>query len=340
MTAANGDTAATADPRQLIAERLRQAMRLVAGPDWDPARDPQQIRDMIAAAATAAADVPPLRPHAQVLEETFESLAGPNPALPTGFAELDDMIGGVVPGQMIVLGGLPGTMKTTLALRIADYLATELEQAVLYSSLEMSARELTLRRMSAASGVPLRRLQRYQMNDMDEHRIARVYGQLASTRLLIDDARHLPLTAMRARLAALAVAGDPPDPPRLHVVDHVGLVKVPAGVPRNEAMSVMVKGLRDTAEEFGVAVLVVSQLNRGLEARHVKDRRPQLGDLKGTGELEETADVVLLLHEEGTDLEVIGAKNRNGRADTIILSRQPEFARIIDRPWSPSGQAR
>lgn len=323
------------DPRQLLADQLRQATRLVAAQEWDAARDPQRIRDLITAAAAGAADVVPLRHHSEILEETYESLRGPSPALETGFAELDDVIAGIIPGQLIVLGGRPGTMKTTLALAIADHLATSLEQTVLYESLEMSARQLTMRRIANAAGVPLRRLQRYQMTDLDDQRIARVYGHVAATSLLIDEARHQTLPAMRARLAALAADGNPA---RLLVVDHVGLMPVPASVPRNEAMSAAVRGLRDTAEEFACGVLVLSQLNRGLEAR--KDRRPQLGDLKGTGELEETGDVVLLLYADGDDLEVIAAKNRNGESATVTLARQPQFARITDRPWSPSQHAR
>jgi replicative DNA helicase len=305
---------------------------MVAAETWDAARTPWLVRDRISAAAAEAGTVPDLRPHRQLLEETWNSLSGPNPALPTGFAELDDMIGGIMPGEMIVLGGRPGSSKTTTALCIADYLATELERTVLYHSLEMSARRLTLMRMSRVAEVPLRRLARYEATDLDDRRIADVWPALESTRLLIDDTRHLPLSAMRARLAALKADGDPA---ALLVVDHVGLVQVPSGMPRNLAVSAVVKGLRDTAEEFGCGVLVVAQLNRGPETR--KPPEPLLGDLKDTGELEETADVVLLLAPDGSELKVLIPKNRNGDTGRITLERSGQFARITDQPWSPHG---
>lgn len=319
--------------QQQFADQLREASRMVAAAEWDAARTPWRVRDLISDAAAAAGAVPPLRPHSEILDETFESLGGPNPALPTGFTELDDMIGGIAPGEMIVLGGRPGSSKTTTALCIADYLASELERTVLYHSLEMSARRLTLMRMSRLAQVPLRRLARYDMNDLDDRRIADAWGQLNSTRLLIDDTRHLPLAAMRARLSALKQAGDPP---ALLVVDHVGLVQVPGGVPRNLAVSAVVKGLRDTAEEMGCGVLVVAQLNRGPEGR--KPPEPLLGDLKDTGELEETADVVLLLAPDGSELKMLVPKNRNGDTGSIMLERSGQFARITDQPWSPYGK--
>lgn len=283
--------------------------------------------------SAAATGLPPLRPHSALLEETFESLAGPNPALPTGFTELDDLTGGITPGELAVLASRPGTGKTTMALTIADHLATDCEETVLYASLEMSARALTLRRMASRAGVPLRRLQRYETTAADDGRIAAAWADLAATRLLIDDARHQPLGALRDRLAQLADAGDPA---RLLVVDHVGLVRLPSGMPRVELMSAMVKGLRDAAEEHACAVLAVAQLNRGIEARTKRDRAPLLGDLKGTGELEETADLVLLLAADGGDLEVIVAKNRNGDTGSVMLTRQGQYGRVTDHAWSPS----
>lgn len=282
---------------------------------------------------TATAGLPPLRPHSAILEEAYESLAGPNPALPTGFAELDDLTGGLVPGELTVLASRPGTGKTLLALTIASHLATELGQTGVYASLEMSERALALRRISALARVPLRNLQRYETTAEDDRRIAAAWTKLTETRLLIDDARHQTLPMIRARLAQLAGTGDPA---RFLIVDHANLVRLPAGMPRHEAMSAMVRALRDAAEEHACAALLVAQMNRAQEARTKRDRKPMLGDLKGTGELEETADVVMLLSADGSDLLVDVAKNRNGETGEVMLTRQGQYGRVSGHAWSPS----
>lgn len=328
--------------RRTITGTLAEALQAAEGPGWDPAGSPAQIRDLVAAAASLSAPSP-LRPHHEILEEFIDALEHePDPAVSTGFPELDELTGGLAPRTQTVIAARSGVGKTTMALAIADHVASVLGIPVLFSSLEMPRDELIARRVASVAGVPLRRLLRRQMGSREWERVRDAYGYLAGTALVIDDGRDQTMGHIRSRLAEMAQAGTPAG---LHILDHLGLVVPSPGERRGDARHLEVAALtnahRNMAFDLNIPVVTLAQLNRGPEQR--KDHRPVVTDLKESGAIEEKADVVMLLWrpEDATgELEVIGAKNRRGPADSVMLEFTGHLARITSpskgRAWTPT----
>lgn len=317
---------------------LAAAADMAEADRWDPQVTPGQIRDLISDAATVTGPSR-LRDPAELLAGVLGSLEdGAPPALPTPYPELDELTGGWGPGQMIVVGARASIGKSLLATCMADHVGTGLDLPVLYSSPEMTERELTLRRISAAAGVPYTRLVRYQLTDGDWDRIRDVHAHLAASSLRIDDTSPVSLTQIRGRLGELARAGTPA---ALHVLDYLNLVQAPRAESRTQAVAAVVRGYREICREFGIPGLLLAQLNRGPEERRSR-REPQLADLKETGELEQAADVVLLLHRPAPgEMEVIVAKNRQGPTGEVTLRFEGHYGRITSQAsaWSPSAHA-
>ena len=317
---------------------LAEAADTAEAPGWDPAASPGKIRDLIAA-ATSLSIPSPLLPHSVVLGDLLDAVdREPDPSIPTGFPELDQVIGGLVPRTQIVIAARSGVGKTLTGLAIADHVSCELGMTVLVSSLEMPGDELTARRVASVAGVPLRKLLRHQMTPTDWDRVAAVSGYLAGAQLFIDDAPRQTMAHIRARLAELDRAGTPAG---LHILDHLGLVSGPRADSRQQEVAALTEEHRLIGRELNIPVITLHQLNRGPELR--KDPTPKLSDLRESGAVEQTADIVLLLHREdrdSPDLRVIVAKNRRGPMDTVLLGFQGHLARVSSktagRSWTPT----
>src|SRR6185437_11710715 len=156
-----------------VAAVIQSCAQIAAADAFDPDVHLDEIRKRIedATAFTGASSL--LRQSDAVLEvlETLEE--GAEPGLKTGYPDLDDALGGLRPGELIVVGARPGGGKSLLGLCIADHVATDLNLPVLFASLEMSNEELTQRRISSITRVPLDHIVRHQLGEDDWHRIAR-----------------------------------------------------------------------------------------------------------------------------------------------------------------------
>ncbi len=323
---------------------LRGALALAAdvaeGDGWDDTTGPARIRDLIDQAAAAGAPGA-LGDPVQMLDAAIQALQdGADPAMSTGYPELDEVTGGLTPETMTIIAARTGGGKTMLGLCMAEHVATELEMPVLYSSLEMNARQLGFRRMASAARVSLKRLVRYEPTDIDWDKIGNVYPNLAGSRLRIDDAPSQSIATMAARLAEMAAEGTPA---AAHVLDYVQLA-TPSDlrISREQQVSELARQYRELARRHKFAGVMLAQLNRGPE--HRRGGRPQLSDLRESGSLEQHADVVILLHREvGRDGELSGdvwaivAKNRQGPTAEVKLNFQGHFGRIGSNvhPWTP-----
>ena len=252
------------------------------------------------------------------------------PALPLGFPELDDMLGGGLrPGQMVCVAGRPGTGKSLIAACAAVNVA-ENGGGALIASLEMSEAELMDRIVANLSGVDHGRLTRHALTRWDWERVRAANERRRALPIAIEDNPYLNVTAIRsvARDRARTARGL-----ALLVVDYLNLVR-PADErkDRREQVDAISRGIKLLGKELGVPVLALAQLNRMSEMR--AGRRPQLSDLRESGALEQDSDIVLLLHHDDTDdehrfdLEVIVAKNRGGRTGSVFLPWSPELSRI------------
>lgn len=240
--------------------------------------------------------------------------------LPSGLPDLDALTGGFEPGQLIILAARPGVGKTALALGIADH-AARAGRTVMFASLEMPARELSMRVMAQRSGVSVHAMRAGTRNDDHWSALTRVSGEAARQRLFIDDRGGIGLAYVRARAKRVARKFG------LHliVVDYIGLMRG-EGQNRTQELGSISRGLKALAKELAVPIIACAQLNRGVESR--SDRRPQLHDLRDSGEIEQDADIVLMLHrEEMTNSapewqgvgELLLRKHRNGPTGEVRL---------------------
>ena len=312
---------------------LLSALQVASGPGFDPGVHFDQIRGIVDD-ATSVPEGAGLRSQAEIVTEVLDRLqAGADPGLPTGYADLDAVIGGLRPRELIVIGARTSVGKSVIGLNIADHVADHCDAPVLFSSLEMSAEALTHRRISATARVPLDRLTRGTLTDEDWDRIRRAHDRLTCSRLRVDDADGVSLAHIRGRLRGMDRAGDPA---QLLVIDYLGLLAEPKAESRQVAVGALARGARAIGREFGIPVIVIVQVNRGPEAR--SDKRPLLSDLRESGEIEATADVVLLLHREdyydresprAGEVDVIVAKNRQGPMCTVTLAFQGHYGRMV-----------
>jgi replicative DNA helicase len=232
----------------------------------------------------------------------------------TGLTALDRVLGGFRGGRLYLIGARPSMGKSALAVAFADAIG----DCFCYSG-EMPADEWHERRLAIATIIPANKLSAGDVNDAEMNRIAEASLQLDQT-VFIDDTPKLDMDAIarrarrhKERTGSLG----------LIVIDHLG--KVSPADPK--AMKVHQLGqitgdAKALAKELNVPVVMLAQLNRGVEGR--EDRRPQLSDLRDSGNIEEDADVVAFLYRKSYYLErQPPAKERNEK-DLDFFTRQAD----------------
>jgi replicative DNA helicase len=260
----------------------------------------------------------------------------------TGWADLDDLLTRLRPGQLIIVGARPGMGKSVVMVNMATHVRHKLGKPVLFASLEMSKDEIALRMIAALGRVNLTALQKGDLTDAGWASVARAQAQLAEySDLIIDDNSAMTIAHLAAGIRRMRRNGMMP---ALVVVDYLQLM---SSGKRSESRQVEVsdlsRSLKKLAGEFGIPIVVGCQLNRGPEQR--TNKRPSKSDLRESGSLEQDADVVILLHREDAyepesaragEIELIVDKHRQGRTATITLAWQPHYARAMDFEPDPS----
>jgi replicative DNA helicase len=265
------------------------------------------------------------RPIADVIPEAIEEIDATakrrtGAGVMTGLHTFDQLTGGLFPGELTILAARPGVGKTSLALQIAGHVATR--RTAYVATLEMSDRELVKRMMCSVGGVSGTRIRTGRLDAADFKKLATSGAELSNARLYLHDNAGLTVNDIRRACRKLAKHGL-----ALAVVDYLGLVAIPdTGKKRYEAVGDSCKAFKAIARELGIAVLVLCQLNRQAETT-AKTQRPRLHHLRESGDIEQTADMVLLLHRE--DPKTVGekvtatlldtAKNRNGETGDLWL---------------------
>ncbi|NCD20022.1 MAG: replicative DNA helicase [Actinobacteria bacterium] len=260
--------------------------------------------------------------------------------VPTGFRDLDALTNGLHGGQMIIIAARPAIGKSTLALDICRSASIRHGLASVIFSLEMGRTELTMRLMSAETGIELQRLRKGHLDERDWQRIAATMSRLSESPLFIDDSPNMSLMEIRAKCRRLKQRNDL----QLVVVDYLQLMSSGKRVEsRQQEVSEFSRALKLLAKELEVPVIAVAQLNRGPEQR--TDKKPLMSDLRESGSLEQDADVVMLLHREDAykskaemegensragEADIIVAKHRNGPTDTITVAFRGHLSRFDD----------
>lgn len=289
--------------------------------------------------AEAAEDYVPLVTAIQTAVDEIEAASGRDgemTGVPTGFADLDELTNGLHAGQLIIVAARPGLGKSTLALDFARAATITHKMPTIFFSLEMGRSEIATRLLAAESSIPMHTLRKGNMDQRDWARLANTRGEIADAPLYIDDSPNMTLVEIRAKCRRLSQRAGL----KLVVIDYLQLMTSGKKVEnRQQEVSEFSRALKLLAKELQVPVVALSQLNRNSEQR--ADKKPALSDLRESGSLEQDADIVILLHRE-TGLErddprmgeadLIVAKHRNGRQDTIGVSFSGMYSRFSDMP--------
>lgn len=272
-------------------------------------REPSMLRDLLPAFARSVDD----------------RIAGMGEApLRTGLPPLDKALnGGLRRGNLVVVAGRPSMGKTALTTNIGLNLAAD--HSVLLLSMEMADQEIVSRAVASRGEVPLSTLLG-RMDANDEKALTGMrsaFAAIEGLRFAVDDTPSLTLLDIRMKAKAFQ---------RRHgldvlIVDHLGLMTGGEEKQRTQQIGAYSRGLKALAKELGAAVIVLSQLSRKSEER--PDKRPQLADLRDSGDIEQDADVVLLVHRpemyQPADMalkgyaEVMIRKQRNGALGDVPL---------------------
>ncbi len=245
----------------------------------------------------------------------------------TGLRDLDEKLT-LEEGAMTIVAGRPGMGKTAFAAGIARDCARDITKgAVAMFSLEMSAVALVLRLMSREARVESKRL----TDPRKQAQVAAAINRLWGAGLYFDDRGSIGPEEIHSALSRI-------DGVRLVVVDYLQLAKLDKKLERQDLrIGAVTKGLKRVAKAFSCHVLALSQLNRAVESRNPS--RPQMSDLRDSGNIEEDADNVLFLYRdeyyepETQDkgvAEVIIAKQRNGPQGVVRLAWMPQFQTFAD----------
>jgi replicative DNA helicase len=329
---------------RIIAEKARQRRMVALGqrivaegytelPDartW--ALDAAQAATDIA--AEGASDEDPAERFDELVPKVFEEMReharhGRSPtAVPTGFIRLDEYFaGGWERSEMHVLGGRPGMGKTSAVLCACMNVAKHGE-GVIFLSAEMPRKQLVRRALAVEAHVDVQAVMSGRMNAQEWSAVAAAAGRLVGLPLVIKECPGAKIGELRAtirkesrRLPPLGLAA----------VDYIQILDGERrdGDSREAEVSMLSRRLKWMAQEFRVPLLVVSQLNRSVEARANVNKRPTLSDLRESGAIEQDAYTVNLLYRDeyykkdsewaGT-LEWIVAKQRNGPTGMVRLA--------------------
>jgi len=274
----------------------------------------------------------------QIVPDVFDAMeraakSDEVPGVPTGFADLDRLLNGFRPGQLIVVAARTSVGKSIATMNFAQHAAWVHNMPSLIFSLEMFDVEIGMRLLSAGARIPLHTVVTGKLTEDDWTRAARFAGETDNAPLFIDGSANVTLADIRTRARRLHRQRGL----RLIVVDYLQLVETTRAESRQQAVATVSRGLKLLAMELQVPVIAVSQLNRGPEQR--TDKRPTKADLRESGAIENDADVIILLHRDdyydkesprAGECDFIVDKNRNGGTDTVTVAAQLHLARFVD----------
>jgi replicative DNA helicase len=284
----------------------------------------------------------------EVLGQTFERISelynskDEFRGIPTGFTEIDRILGGLHNSDLIILAARPSMGKTALALEIVKRVAMNkrIGSGVAMFSLEMGKDQLVDRMLSSVSGIDAWKIKTGKFDPRKEEeefaRLGAAIGRLDEAPIWIDESGSLNILELRSKARRLKSRHNI----GLIVIDYLQLMSGTSnkyGTNRVQEVSEISRGLKMLAKELDVPVLALSQLSRGVEGRD--DKRPMLSDLRESGSIEQDADVVMFVHRQAMyerdmekrreiehEAEVLVTKHRNGSVGQVKLAWMPNLA--------------
>ena len=259
-------------------------------------------------------------------------------SVPTGFYELDEILGGFQKSDLIILAARPSMGKTALALTLARNAAVDHDVPVGIFSLEMSTMQLIIRLLCAEGRLNAHLVRTGKLPSEEGVKLSKNAHRLIEAPIYVDDSPAQTVLEIRAKARRLKVEKNV----GMIIIDYLQLMQGPSkSESREREISHISRSLKSLSKELNIPVIALAQLNRAVETR--TDKRPQLSDLRESGSIEQDADVVMFLNRPeyygmekdastGESLEgiaeVIIGKQRNGPTGTVKLAFVKEYARF------------
>jgi len=302
-----------------------------------------------------------------VMQETFRRITkatergGRITGIPTGFDRYDRMTSGLHDGELTIVAARPGMGKTALVVNMAINVASprQLENArdpndrweepgygVVIFTLEMPREQIVNRMLCSEARVDVSRLRTGMLTPSDWSKLTQSAAHLANLNVWVDDTPAVSMFEVRSKVRRLQAEFDKVDPATgdkkqrigLVVVDYLQLMRGRDNAPsREQEISEISRGLKQLAKELSLPVIALSQLNRAVETRGEKSKRPQLSDLRESGAIEQDADNICFIYrddyynKETADrnlAELIIAKQRNGPTDIVRVRFDAQYTRF------------
>lgn len=283
----------------------------------------------------------------ELLDEAFRHLEsaeeGAISGVPTGFSALDQLLGGLQSGDLVVIAARPSMGKTSLGLSMLEYVGFEEQIPSAFFSMEMSKLQIAQRLLCAKARVDMSRLRQGRLGGPEIQRLQLVCGSMRGAPVFIDDTPGMSVMEVRAKIRRLKMLHDI----RVAFVDYMQLMhdRMAARESRQQEIASISRGLKALGRELNIPIVALAQLNRQVEGR--TSNRPRMSDLRESGAIEQDADVIILLHREeyywdkkkrtqANDefsriqgkAELIVDKQRNGPTGVVELHFHEQYARF------------
>ncbi|MCR5724781.1 MAG: replicative DNA helicase [Treponema sp.] len=256
--------------------------------------------------------------------------------VPSGFTRLDSMTSGFQNSEFIVIGARPSMGKTAMAMSMMEHIAVNMKIPTAFFSLEMSYEQIGQRLLSQTARVPGHKLRSGMLKISELQQLQEAAGRIYEAPLYIVDTPNMPLIDLRAMARRMRVNNKI----EIIFIDYIGLISTEnSQAPVYEQVSEISKSLKSLARELEIPVVALCQV-----ARDAEGNEPSLNQLRGSGSIEQDADVVMFIHrerkktEEGEmepvqDAKLIVAKQRNGPigdVNLLFLSSYTKFENKAD----------
>lgn len=251
--------------------------------------------------------------------------------VPTGFIDLDRILGGLQPSDLLIIAARPGQGKSSFIMSVAKNAAQRKKHVAIFS-LEMSNEQLVQRLVAMETGIDSQRLRNGKLKDDEWPLFARALESLGDTRMYLDDTPAITPLQLRTKCRRLHMEFNLD----LIVIDYLQLMQSGMrGDNRVQEVSYISRQLKILAKELNVPVLTAAQLSRAVEQR--ADKRPVLSDLRESGSLEQDADIVMFIYrpdqyeQDSTRenvAEIVISKHRNGPVGSVEMIFRPTLAKF------------
>lgn len=249
--------------------------------------------------------------------------------IPTGYTKIDELLaGGMRPTDLVIIGARPGIGKTALALNIMEHIMRNqaIEEPPLFISLEMPWKQISYRFISSVFSIDHEKILNKTLDFEEYSKLTEMWPEIEKTFAYGFDAKNLtPLdirseALYRKRHGGLSVL----------FIDYLQYINMPGCRTRYEEVSKITRDLKAIADDLNIPVVALAQLNRNSENR--KNTRPVLADLKESGEIEQTANIIMFIHrnddQNDQQAEILVKKNRSGLRGDVLLTYNGQYCRF------------